>query len=72
MAEASTTVPSIMDHLVLELPKDLDIYDETFEGPIEKSSQNLQAMSKDLIWIHIVKEEYEALLSSIEYHPEDA
>ena len=29
-------------------------------------------MSKDLIWIHIMKEEYEALPSSIEYHPEDA
>ena len=41
-------------------------------GPIKKSSQNLRAMSKDLIWIHIMKEEYEALPSSIEYHPEDA
>ena len=55
-AEASTTVPSM----------------ETFEGPIKKPSQNLRAMSKDLIWIHIMKEEYEALPSSIEYHPEDA
>ena len=55
MAEASNTVPSIMDHLVLELPEDLDIYEETFEGPIKKSSQNLRAMSKDFIWIHIVR-----------------
>ena len=55
-AEASTTVPSM----------------ETFEGPIKKPSQNLRAMSKDLIWIHIMKEEYEALPSSIEYHPEGA
>ena len=61
MAEASTTVPSILDHLVLELPEDLDIYEETFEGPIKKSSQNLRAMSKDLTWIHIMKEEHDAL-----------
>ena len=55
---------------VLELPEDLHIYEETFEGPIKKSSQNLRSMSKDLIWIHIMKEEHEALPASIEYHRE--
>ena len=45
--------------------------EETIQGPQQKSSANLRAMSKDLIWMHITKEEYDHLPGVLEHHQED-
>ena len=46
------------NHLALDMPETLEIYEETAQGPQQKSSANLRAMSQDLIWMHITQEEY--------------
>ena len=62
---------SMMNHLALDIPEGIDIYEETTSGPDRKSSANLRSMNKDLIWLHITKEEYEHLPGILEHHPQD-
>ena len=59
------------NRLALDIPETLEIYEETTQGPQQKSSANLRAMSKDLIWMHITQEEYHHLPGVLEHHPQD-
>ena len=59
------------DHLALDIPESLEIYEETTSGPDRKSSNNLRSLHRDLIWLHITKEEYGHLPGTVEHHPED-
>ena len=70
-AVAASGPSSLEDHLALDIPDALSIYEETTQCPQQKSSANLRAMSKDLIWMHITKEEYDHLPGVLEHHPED-
>ena len=65
---------SVIDqHLMLELPEHLKIYELTTTGPHQKSHANLTAIEekRDIVWFHIMKEEYDKIPGGIEYHPED-
>ena len=70
-AVAASGPSSLEDHLALDIPEALSIYEEITQGPQQKSSANQRAMSKDLIWMHITKEEYDHLPGVLEHHPED-
>ena len=63
----------IDQHLMLQIPDHLKIYELTTTGPHQKSNANLTAIEekKDIVWFHIMKEEYDQIQGGIEFHPED-
>ena len=68
---AMASLGLMRDHLALDIPESLEIYEETTSGPDRKSSNNLRSLHRDLIWLHITKEEYGHLPGTVEHHPED-